>query len=178
MAGFLLFPTPIGVIGLAWTEAGISALQLPAATEGGTLALLRRREGEAMEAAPPPAIATAIGRIRALLRGARDDLADILLDLRGASAFERQVYALARKVPPGRTLTYGAIAARLGDPNAARAVGLALGRNPVAIIIPCHRVLAAGGADGGFSAPGGVATKRRLLEIEGALTPQPDLFRA
>jgi len=177
MAGTTLFDSPVGPIGLAWADAGISALQLPAATEAATRALLRRR-GAAEEADPPPAIAAAILRIQALLHGARDDLADIVLDLAGVTQFEHSVYDVARKIPPGRILTYGAIAARLGDPAASRAVGVALGRNPVAIIIPCHRVLAAGGADGGFSAPGGVATKRRLLELEGAITPQPSLFFA
>jgi methylated-DNA-[protein]-cysteine S-methyltransferase len=177
MAGTTLFESPIGPIGLAWTIAGISALQLPAATEAATRALLRRRGG-AEQSDPPPTIGAAILRIQALLGGMPDDLADIALDLAGVTPFELSVYDLARKIPPGRTLTYGVIAARLGDPAAARAVGVALGRNPVAIIIPCHRVLAAGGADGGFSAPGGIATKRRLLEIEGAITAQPSLFSA
>lgn len=176
--GATLFDSPIGAIGLAWTGRGISLLQLPASSAAGTRALLRRRLGEVAEAAPPPGIAAAIGRIQALLRGGHDGLCDIVLDLHGVSDFERSVYDIARTIPPGRTLTYGALAARLGDPTLSRAVGVALGRNPVAIIVPCHRVLAAGGADGGFSAPGGIATKRRLLEIEGAMTPQPDLFRA
>jgi methylated-DNA-[protein]-cysteine S-methyltransferase len=82
--------------------------------------------------------------------------------------FPRRVYEVARTIPPGGTLTYGEVAARLGDARLAREVGQALGRNPFAIIVPCHRVLAAGGMPGGFSASGGVATKMRLLSIEGA----------
>lgn len=178
MDGIAHFPTAIGSCGLAWTTRGISALQLPAATEAATRGLLRRLVGDVAESAPPPTVAAAIARIQALLQGARDDLADIALDLDGVEPFAQTVYDVTRRIPPGATLTYGAVAARIGEPGAARAVGAALGRNPVAIIIPCHRVLAAGGADGGFSAPGGAATKRRLLEIEGAITPQPDLFLA
>ena len=87
------------------------------------------------------------------------------------SEFDTAVYRVARDIPPGETLTYGEIAERLDDPGAARAVGQALGANPIPIIIPCHRVLAAGGRAGGFSAPGGVATKLELLEIERRRTP-------
>jgi methylated-DNA-[protein]-cysteine S-methyltransferase len=90
-------------------------------------------------------------------------------------AFHRAVYAVARAIPPGETLTYGEVARRLGDPGSARAVGQALGRNPFAIIVPCHRVVAAGGATGGFSAHGGAATKRRILAIEGAGGDAPTL---
>ena len=96
------------------------------------------------------------------------DLADIQLDLAAAPEFHQQVYAVARTIPPGQTMTYGEIARRLGMPHDSREVGQALGRNPVAIIVPCHRVLGADGKMGGFSANGGVATKRRILEIEGA----------
>lgn len=176
MRWFTLFPSPIGTCGIGWSERGISAFQLPARSEDATRALLLRAMPEADAADPPPPVAEAIRRIVALFEGARDDLSDIAVDLDGVAPFERAVYDVARKIPPGSTLTYGAVASRIGAPDAARAVGAALGRNPVAVIVPCHRVLAAGGADGGFSAPGGVATKRRLLEIEGALTPQPSLF--
>jgi methylated-DNA-[protein]-cysteine S-methyltransferase len=176
MIGVTLIETAIGPCGLAWTTAGIRALQLPEATDAATRARLLRIVPDAQPADPPPDIGAAIARVRALLRGIRDDLADIALDLDGTSPFERAVYGVTRAIAPGSTLTYGAVAAGLGEAGAARAVGAALGRNPVAIIIPCHRVLAAGGADGGFSAAGGVETKRRLLAIEGAITPQPDLF--
>ena len=89
-------------------------------------------------------------------------------------ALARRVYEVARTIPPGATLTYGEIAARLELPGAARDVGQALGRNPFPLVVPCHRVVAAGGRLGGFSARGGAATKRRLLAIEGAIAP--DLF--
>ena len=103
-----------------------------------------------------------------LLKGEAADLADIPLDLEAAPEFHRKVYEVARTIPPGRTMTYGEIARRLGVPHESREVGQALGRNPVAIIVPCHRVLGADGKMGGFSATGGVSTKRRMLEIEGA----------
>lgn len=178
MRSFTLFASPIGTCGIGWSEAGIVAFQLPARSAAATRALLLRTMGEAEAAPPPPAIADAIRRILALFAGAQDDLHDVPVDLAGMSAFDRSVYREARKIPPGHTMTYGALAARIGAPGAARAVGAALGRNPVAVIVPCHRVLAAGGKAGGFSAPGGVATKRRLLEMEGALVPQPGLFGA
>jgi methylated-DNA-[protein]-cysteine S-methyltransferase len=104
----------------------------------------------------------------ALLRGEARDLSAIALDMDGLPSFQRRVYEAARAIPPGETLSYGEVAARLGAPGSARAVGQALGRNPFAIVVPCHRVLAAGGKAGGFSANGGVATKLRLLALEGA----------
>ena len=120
-----------------------------------------------------------MARIVALLNGMPDDLADVLIDLAGVPAFDRRVYAVARSILPGATLTYGEVALRLGEPHAARAVGQALGANPWPIVVPCHRVLAAGGKAGGFSAPGGLRTKLRLLQIEGAvLGGTPGLFDA
>ena len=110
----------------------------------------------------------AIEGIVALLTGEARDLSDVPLDLDEVPEFHCKVYDVARTIKPGTTLWYGEIAARLGEPDAARAVGQALGRNPIPIIVPCHRVLAADGATGGFSAPGGTATKLRLLAIEGA----------
>jgi methylated-DNA-[protein]-cysteine S-methyltransferase len=120
------------------------------------------------EARPPPAIQQAVDRIVALLRGEASDLSEIALDMDDVPAFHRRVYEMARTIPPGMTLSYGDIAARIGAPGAARAVGQALGRNPFPIVVPCHRVLAAGGKIGGFSAQGGIATKRRMLTIEDA----------
>jgi methylated-DNA-[protein]-cysteine S-methyltransferase len=122
-------------------------------------------------------VAAAIVRIQALLAGTRDDLADLPLELEGVPEFHRRVYAVARAIPPGEVLTYGEVARRLGEPGAARAVGQALGKNPFAPVVPCHRVLAAGGRSGGFSAEGGADTKLRMLEIERArFGPQPGLF--
>jgi methylated-DNA-[protein]-cysteine S-methyltransferase len=116
----------------------------------------------------PPWVASIIARIQALLEGAPDDLRDVPLAMDGVPAFHQRVYEITRAIPPGRTLTYGEVAQRLGDPHAARAVGQALGHNPFAPVVPCHRVLAARNAGGGFSAEGGVATKLRMLQIEHA----------
>lgn len=163
--GFATFDSPIGACGIAWSGAGIARVMLPGA----------RRAGP--EADPPAPIRRAIERIAALLHGARDDLADLALDWDGIEPFERRVYVAARAIGPGHTRTYGEVAASIGEPGAARAVGRALGANRFAIVVPCHRVLAAGGRSGGFSAPGGVDTKRRLLEIEHArIGSEPSLF--
>ena len=167
-AGFALFDTPIGTCALAWGPNGIVGLQLPEASAAKTRARLQRRWPDAVEAAPPPAAQRAVDRVLVLLQDGRADLADIAVDLTAAPEFHRKVYEVARTIPPGQTLTYGEIAKRLGVPHESREVGQALGRNPVAIIVPCHRVLGADGKMGGFSATGGVATKRRMLEIERA----------
>lgn len=167
--GFALFETAIGACGIAWGERGVIAVQLPEASEPATRARMQRRFPEAGEAAPPAAVGRAIAGIAALLDGAASDLSEIALDMTHVPPFNRTVYEIARAIPPGATLSYGEVAARLGDPAAARAVGTALGENPFPIVVPCHRVLAAGGKMGGFSAPGGTVTKRRLLTIEGAL---------
>ena len=111
---------------------------------------------------------TAIGRC-AIAWGARDDLRDLVLDLDDIPEFHRRVFATARAIAPGNTVTYGELARRLGTPGAARAVGQALGANPFPIVVPCHRIVAADGSLGGFSAPGGARTKRRMLQIEGAI---------
>jgi methylated-DNA-[protein]-cysteine S-methyltransferase len=175
-AAYALFATAVGRCAIAWTEAGVCGVQLPAADEADTGLRLVRRCGAALRE-PPPRVRRAIERIVSLLSGAADDLADIPLDWTGVPRFERRVYEEARRIPPGRTATYGEIAAALGEPGDARAVGRALGRNPYPLIVPCHRVLAAGGGYGGFSAPGGVTTKLRLLDIERARPHDgPDLF--
>jgi methylated-DNA-[protein]-cysteine S-methyltransferase len=122
-------------------------------------------------------VARVIARVRAVLQGARDDLADVPLDMAREPEFNRRVYAVTRAIPPGRTLTYGDVARAIGEPNSARAVGQALGHNPFAPIVPCHRVLGAGNSGVGFSATGGVATKLKMLEIERAqLGGQAGLF--
>jgi methylated-DNA-[protein]-cysteine S-methyltransferase len=173
---FTLFNTAIGRCAIAWSERGVVGVQLPGRDAAATRAALLRRHPGAREAAPPDEVARAIDGIVALIAGERRDLADIVLDLDGLPEFNRRVYALARTIKPGATLTYGAIAAQLGEPDA-RGVGEAMGRNPCPIIVPCHRVVAAGGKFGGFSAPGGIATKRRLLAIEAAQTQaEPTLF--
>ena len=176
---FAWFETAIGDCAIVWGEAGVRGLLLPGADRARTLAGLRRRHADARESAPTAAIGEAIAAVQSLLDGQRTALDAIALDLRGVPDFHRRVYEAARRIDAGRTCTYGELAASLGEPGAARAVGQALGANPIAIIVPCHRVLAAGGAGGGFSAPGGVDTKLRLLEIERArFGAQPSLFDA
>lgn len=175
--GYCLFETAIGACAIAWGEAAIAAVQLPESTRAGTAARLQRSTGRLAEGDPPPWVQHAIVRIQALLQGARDDLADLPLDFSGVPPFHQRVYAIARAIPPGELLTYGEVARQLGEPGAARAVGQALGHNPFAPVVPCHRVLAAGGRSGGFSAEGGALTKLRMLEIEGArLGGAPGLF--
>ncbi len=168
-AGCCLVGTAIGRIGLAWTADGrIHAVQLPEADDAATLARLRRRAVAAPEAQPPPVVQAVATRLQAALAGQPDPLCDVVLDEDGIPAFARRVYAAARAIPPGQVRRYGELAAQLGAPGAARAVGQALGANPYAPLVPCHRILAAGGGAGGFSATGGTRTKLRLLQIEGA----------
>ncbi len=173
--GFAHFDTEIGRCAIAWGECGIVGVQLPQ-TDGGA-ARPRHRFPATRDIAPPPEVQVAIDGIVALLRGEPSDLRGVALDMDGVPPFHRRVYEIARDIALGATLTYGDVASRLGEPGSARAVGQALGRNPFPIIVPCHRVLAAGGKAGGFSAPGGVVTKLRLLEIEGGLgNGEPQLF--
>jgi methylated-DNA-[protein]-cysteine S-methyltransferase len=172
-----LFDTPIGPCAIAWSADGIIGLQLSEGDSRRTLARLMRRFPNASRSEPPDEIRAVIGAITSLLHGEPADLARARLDMDGIDPFERAVYEAARRIRPGRVSTYGAIAAELGDPSNARAVGKALGANPFALIVPCHRVVAAGGKLGGFSASGGQVTKRRLLEIEKArIGDEPDLF--
>ncbi|HXQ09781.1 MAG TPA: methylated-DNA--[protein]-cysteine S-methyltransferase [Caulobacteraceae bacterium] len=171
--GYSVFSTEIGPCAVAWGAEALTAVQLPEGSEAAARARMNRRFPNAPEVAPPPFVESAIAGIRALLAGAKRDLADVPVDTDALSGFARQVYAVARAIPPGETMTYGEIAARLGDPGAARAVGEAMGHNPFPIVVPCHRVLAAGGRLGGFSAHGGASTKLRLLEIEGAAIGEP-----
>lgn len=165
---FTLFETAIGPCGIAWTAQGVAGVQLPELPPAETGNRLSRRFPKAMAASPPDWVVRAIVDIQALLTGAAIDLSGVPLDLAVVPALHRRIYAIARTIPVGRTMTYGEIAAALGQPDAARAVGQAMGANPFPILMPCHRVLAAGDLTGGFSAPGGTATKLKLLEIEAA----------
>lgn len=175
--GYCLFDTAIGACGIAWTDSALAAVQLPETTPAGTRRRLCKSVGELPEATPPPFVQAAIARVQALLAGARDDLQDLPLDFEGVPPFHQRVYEVARAIPPGEVLTYGEVAQRLGEPGASRAVGQALGSNPFAPVVPCHRVLAAGGRSGGFSAEGGTLTKLKMLEIEKArLGGAPGLF--
>ena len=163
--GVALFDTAIGTHGIAWGPDGITATTLPHSRPDLTLAALRRRAA-APEATPPPEVESAIALIQELLAGEAVDLRDVELDLEGVRDFDRRVAAVARTIARGETLTYGEVAARAGAAGEAREVGAAMGRNRFAPIVPCHRVVAANGKLGGFSAPGGVETKLRMLEIE------------
>ncbi|MBD9394027.1 methylated-DNA--[protein]-cysteine S-methyltransferase [Acidovorax sp. ACV01] len=168
-SGYALFPTAIGHCGMAWQGARLVGVQLPEdAGEVPTRARMQRRFPQLAESGMPPEVAAWAARVVALLEGAHDDLCDVPLALDTVAPFNARVYELARRIPPGKTMTYGEMAAALGEPGAARAVGQALGHNPFAPVVPCHRILAAKGKTGGFSAGGGATTKMRMLEIEGA----------
>lgn len=174
---FALFDTAIGPCAIAWAGETVVGSRLPEGTVTTARARMQQRFPAAREAEAPPAIQVAIDRVKALIDGAPVEFHDIAMDLAPLPAFNRQVYAITSAIKPGETLTYGDVAKRLGDANAARAVGRALGENPFPMLIPCHRVLAAGGRAGGFSAPGGIETKMALLSIERARTSaSPGLF--
>jgi methylated-DNA-[protein]-cysteine S-methyltransferase len=172
---YLIFETAGGFCGIAWSNAGITRFQLPTRTAEATERLLRRRVADAEPGAPPPEVAEAVAAVKRYFEGKETDFSGFTLDLGEQAPFFKQIYDAARRVGWGRTTTYGTLAKELGaGPEAARDVGDAMAKNPVALIIPCHRVLAAGGKVGGFSAPGGSAAKLRMLELEGVrLDPPP-----
>lgn len=173
---FAIFDTAIGPCGIVWNARGLTGVQLPKKDEAATRARVQQRYPSAVEAAPSPQTQVAIAGIVALLNGEPRDLTHIAIDNARTPEFNARVYAITRKVPPGQTITYGEIAAQLGDKLLARDVGTALGENPCPLVMPCHRVLAANGKPGGFSAAGGVVTKLKLLSIEGAQPGGPTLF--
>jgi methylated-DNA-[protein]-cysteine S-methyltransferase len=165
-ARYCLFETEIGACGLAWSARGLTRLQLPEADADATDRRLRSC-ADVSAGAPPAPVEQVIAGLRRYFAGAQVEFTSVALDLAGADAFQRAVYDATRSLCWGTTTTYGELARNIGSPHAARAVGQALGRNPVPIIVPCHRVLASGQRLGGFSAFGGGATKRRLLALEG-----------
>ena len=167
-ARFAIVATAIGAFGVAWNDAGITRTWMHDRTTEGARRQIERAFPGGLESVPPRAVAAAIADVVALLAGDRRVIAGGL-DMRSIPEFDRRVYEVARTIPPGETMTYGAVAKALGaEPLRARDVGVALARNPFAPIVPCHRIVAAGGRLGGYSAPGGAETKRRLLELEGA----------
>ena len=175
--GYALFKTPIGTCAIAWSPRGVVGVSLPAESAARTRAAMLKRFPGLNEEIPPTVVAQAILEITALLSGGKNDLRNIELDLTGVPDFNRRAYDVARAIPPGEVLTYGDIAKRLGDVALSRAVGQAMGSNPIPIIIPCHRVMAAGHKAGGFSAPGGLTTKMQMLNIERAkVGTSPTLF--
>jgi methylated-DNA-[protein]-cysteine S-methyltransferase len=163
------FDTSLGICGVAWAERGIVRTFLPEPSEETARARLTHRLPDAHESPAPDEVRRLAHDVARLLTGNPVDLGWVQLDDAGVPEFDRSVYAVTRTIPPGATITYGDVARRLGDARLARDVGLALGRNPFPIVVPCHRVLAAGGRTGGFSAPGGTETKMHLLRIEGAV---------
>jgi O-6-methylguanine DNA methyltransferase len=175
-ASYCLFPTPIGTCAIAWREPAngdaslvVSGFQLPEATAELTGARIAHSAHADQPSEPPLPILTIMDRVRKHLGGELQDFRDIPVDLEGAGPFLQKVCAAARAIPAGQTTTYAGLARVLGYQFLARAVGQALGRNPIPLIIPCHRVLAAHGKPGGFSAHGGRVTKAKLLAIEGAV---------
>jgi methylated-DNA-[protein]-cysteine S-methyltransferase len=168
-AHYTVFETALGVAGLAWSDAGITRFQLPSPTAEATARNLLRRTPGATPTEPPPHIARAVDAATRYFAGEKIDFSDLTLDLAGQDNLFREIYAAARRVGYGETTTYGGLAKAIGrsDWEAARDVGQAMAKNPVALIIPCHRVLAAGNKIGGFSAPGGAETKQKMLELEG-----------
>lgn len=163
-----LFDTPIGWCGLAWNEGGLAGLQLPEKDRAATERRLRARDPTGTQAASPPAwVARLIADLQRYLAGERINFSAVAVDFGRRDANEQAIYAALRAVAWGETVTYGELAKRSGIENGAQAVGQAMARNPVPVVVPCHRVLAAGQRIGGFSAPGGAATKERLLALEG-----------
>ena len=173
--GWAAFDTVLGTCAVAWGPHGIVAMQLPEVDTPAMQARLLKASGPLPQATPPAAVAGAIVAVQALLAGQLDKigmdacLEAVELDMQRITDFQRRVYAVTRRIPPGQTRTYGELATELGNKNSARAVGHALGLNPFAPVVPCHRVLGASGKPCGFSAHGGVVTKMRMLAAEGAV---------
>lgn len=166
--GCSLFDTAIGPCGVAWSATGITAIQLPEESSEATLARTVKRSGAAVKD-PPAWVSAATAKIAKLVAGAPETLEEVPLDFGKTTEFRRKVYDAARRVRPGETVTYGDLASAVGSSGASRAVGMAMAKNPIPLVVPCHRVLGAGGAATGFSAFGGVQTKALLLAAEGAL---------
>lgn len=172
---YLIFETVGGFCGIAWSDNGIARFQLPTKDAAATERILLRRLPDAEPGTPTPDVLEAVAAAKRYFEGQETDFSGFRLDLAGQEAFFRQVYDAARRVRWGQTTTYGGLAKRLGaGPEAAREVGQAMAKNPIPLIIPCHRVLAAGGKIGGFSAPGGASAKTRMLELEGIRVSAPE----
>lgn len=166
LTGVTLFDTAIGRCALAWSPSGIAGVQLPEENDAATLARLLAFTGPMLQAEPSLEMRSAVSHITALLAGEAHDFSAVVLDFSRLTPFRQRVYRATCAIAPGETCTYGDLAAQLGNRQGARAVGQALGFNPFAPVVPCHRVLAAGGRPGGFSAHGGTCTKLRMLLAE------------
>jgi methylated-DNA-[protein]-cysteine S-methyltransferase len=169
--GYTVFDTSVGRCGIAWGDLGVLGVQLPEAREIETRRRLFQLFPDARELRPPEEIQSAIDGISALLRGKPADLSEVKLDTTGIPAFNVRVYEFTRSIPRGETMTYGEVASRLRASGATHSVAQAISKNPFMIIVPCHRVLEAGGYADRISAHGGSISKRRLLSIEGAGSP-------
>ncbi len=180
MTSYSIFETAAGFCAIAWSEVGVVRFELPAKTAESSEKRLLRREPEATPGEPPAEISAAIAAATRYFAGEETDFSAVRLDLGDQDPVFTQIYEAARRIGWGRTTTYGALAKDIGaGPEVARDVGTAMAKNPVPLIVPCHRVLAAGGKVGGFSAAGGAATKIRMLELEGVrLAPPPPVQRS
>jgi len=166
-----VFETAMGFCGIAWSERGICRFMLPMNAPGPTEERMTRPLENSLPAEPVGLAADVVAAARRYFAGEREDFSAYPVDLEGVDPFRRAIYQAARRLGYGETTTYGGLAADAGFPHAARETGVALGRNPLPLIIPCHRILAAGGKLGGFSAPGGTATKQKMLALENASSP-------
>jgi methylated-DNA-[protein]-cysteine S-methyltransferase len=165
---YFIFETVNGCCGIAWNDAGITRFQLPAKSAETAERMMLRRTPGAEPGVPTPMVREAVAAVKRYFAGEETDFSQHKLDLSGQDEFFKRVYAAARRIKWGQTTTYGTLARELGGgPETARDVGQAMAKNPIPLIIPCHRVLAAGGKIGGFSAPGGAAAKIRMLGLEG-----------
>ena len=165
---YFVFETANGFCAIAWNDVGITRFQLPAKDASTAERLMLRRTPGAEPAIPPPTVGEAVAAVKRYFEGTETDFSRLELDLDGQDEFFKRIYAAARNIKWGQTTTYGALAKELGGgPGTARDVGQAMATNPIPLIIPCHRVLAAGGQLGGFSAPGGATAKIRMLGLEG-----------
>ena len=170
---YAIVETAIGPIGIAWSAAGIRSVALPQRDRAAMERRFTAKLDGAAPGEPPPAVAAAIELIKRYAEGEAVDFSSVVVDLDGVDLFRRAIYQAARRLGFGETTTYGGLADAAGQPGKARETGEALGRNPVPIIVPCHRIVAAGGKIGGFSAPGGSATKEKLLAMEGVRVGPP-----
>lgn len=175
--GFAVFGTTAGACGLVWNEHGTVVGSFLPDDDALVRDRLRAWYPGAVQAEVPGSLTRAVEGVRTLLsEGSEEGLAHVPLDLSRVPPFDRRVYEVVREIPPGRTLTYGEVAGKVGEPGAAQAVGQAMGRNPFPPIVPCHRVIAAGRKVGGFSARGGARSKLRMLETEGVFLEPQALF--
>ncbi len=168
---FVIF-SELGWIALATSGNKLIQLSFGRRSPQAAMQSLTIGDGDRRDGEPDDFTTQLAQRLQAYVSGTRDDFRDVALDLSALTGFQRRVVHHCRRIPYGRTLSYGQLAAKVGSPHAARAVGNVMASNRYALIVPCHRVVGAGGALGGYSAPDGLQLKRRLLEMEGSLGPE------